>query len=54
MITLTAEEEAILRPKYEKYLQRSYKWRWNEGNVMSFDDWWRDRADDAKDRAKYK
>ncbi len=50
MVTLTPEEVQILMPEYAKYLD---KWREGYGNPMSFDDWWRDAADAAKDRAKY-
>lgn len=53
MITLTPEEEAILRPEYEKYLAERYKWEWKDDAVMDFDTWWRSMADEAKDRAKY-
>lgn len=50
----TPEELAILRPEYEKYLAERYKWEWKDDVVMSFDDWFRASADEAKDRAKYK
>ena len=50
MITLTPEEEAILRPEYDKYLERSHKWKWNQGSIMSFDEWWRAMADEIKSR----
>lgn len=51
MITLTPEEEAIIRPEYDKYLSKFlYP---DYGEALSFDEWWRDKADAAKDRAKY-
>ena len=53
MITLTPEEEAILRPEYDKYLADQLRYRMHNGDDMSFDDWWRAQADEAKDRAKY-
>lgn len=53
MISLTHEEEAILRPQYEEYISCMYHWNGSPCEVMSFDDWWREKADYAKDRAKY-
>ena len=49
----TPEELAILRPEYQKYCDQHQRWHWKDGNVMSFSDWWRAMADEAKDRAKY-
>lgn len=54
MTTLTKQEIALLMPEYNKYLNERYKWEWKDDAVMSFDDWWRNAADEAKDRAKYK
>lgn len=53
MTDLTAEEEAILRQKYQEYCDRHQRWHWKDGHVESFDTWWRSQADEAKDRAKY-
>ena len=53
MITLTPEEETILRHEYQKYCDSHQRWHWKDGDVMSFDDWWRAMADEAKERAKY-
>lgn len=63
MITLTPQEEAILRPEYEmyvasheryrKYCDTTNNQRWKQPPAMSFDDWWRNAADEAKDRTKY-
>ena len=49
MITLTPAEEAILRPEYDKYLADQLRYRMHNGDDMSFDDWWRAQADNAKD-----
>lgn len=57
MISLTPEEEAILRPEYNAYVARCNDTAATMGRYltfpMSFDDWWRHTADEAKDRAKY-
>ncbi len=53
MITLTPEEEAILRPKYQEYCEWFHHPQLGNAFVMSFDEWWREQADNAKDRAKY-
>ena len=63
----TPEEEAILRPEYERYLERyasSYNgkdalpkdslWRVTREKPMSFDDWWRSMADNIKDNREGK
>lgn len=50
----TPEELAILRPEYEKYLHERYKWEWKDDAVMSFDDWWRAMADNARDQREGK
>lgn len=52
-MTLTPEEESILRPEYDKYCESFQRWHYKNGDVLSFDDWWRAAADEAKDRAKY-
>ncbi len=52
MMTLTPEEIAILRPEYEKYLRDNERHRLYRSDVdwpMSFDDWWRMKADNAKE-----
>lgn len=57
MITLTPEEQAILLPEYEKYcafhakMQRRFPHL--EPLILRFDDWWRAKADNMKDEAKY-
>jgi len=48
MVTnLTPQEEAILMPEYEKYLS-GFLYP-DYGEALSFDDWWRAKADDIKD-----
>ena len=53
----TPEELAILRPEYEKYLAAHERTRYYKGTLdywpMSFDDWFRASADEAKEKAKY-
>ena len=53
MITLTPEEEAILRPKYRRWLLQHIVTPWDTTEPMSFDDWFRAAADEAKENAKY-
>jgi hypothetical protein len=54
----TPEELAILRPEYEEYCAKFNNGVWldklppHAGSPMSFDDWWRNAADEAKDSAK--
>ncbi len=49
MVTLTPEEESLLRPEYDKYLQERYKWEWDDDAVLSFDDWFRAMADNVNE-----
>lgn len=49
MITLTPEEEAILRPDYEAYLVKTL-----DDQPLSFDQWWRAMADEAKNNREGK
>lgn len=45
----------LLRRGYEAYRENCRKWwHWEHDAVMSFDDWFRASADEAKDHAKYK
>jgi hypothetical protein len=54
MDNFTPEELAILRDDYHLYCAQFREWHFKEsGEVMSFDDWWRAAADEAKDHAKY-
>lgn len=53
MIELTPEEETILRPEYQKYCDIHQRWHWKDGDVMSFDSWWRSMADEAKEAMKH-
>ena len=57
MTDLTSEEEATLRHEYQKYLIRCRGMESTQKREflypMSFDDWFRASADEAKDRAKY-
>lgn len=56
MIDFTPEEKAILIPEYEKYLANNERHRLYNSKIgwpMSFDDWFRAMADEAKDRTKY-
>ena len=59
MTTLTLEEEAQLRPEYEKYLRDNYELYKRTGKAaglhfekvslpMSFNQWWRVMADEIK------
>ena len=50
----TPEELAILRPEYDKYCASHQRWHWKDGDVMSFDDWWRAMADNVKDNREGK
>lgn len=52
MINLTAEEEAILRPEYDKYCAAHRRWQW-KAPLLNFNDWWRATADEVKERKKY-
>ena len=54
MTELTTEEEAVLRPEYEKYCADFPKWGFPVKYALTFDEWWREAADNAKDRAKHK
>lgn len=50
MITLTPEEEAQLLPEYEEYVAAEYKLHgFNKADIMSFNQWWRAKADEAND-----
>lgn len=53
MTDLTDEEKKILMPEYRKYLAWFKKWMIEEALPLSFDAWWREYADELKDRAKY-
>jgi hypothetical protein len=50
----TPEELAILRPEYQKYCDQHQRWHWKDGEVMSFDDWWRNKADNLKEQKEGK
>lgn len=52
MTVLTPEEKTILYPEYERYLE-PYKNQWY-CLPLSFDDWWRETADNAKDNQEGK
>lgn len=54
MITLSTEEESLLRPEYDKYLAERYKGEWKDDAVMDFDSWWRAMADNIKDNREGK
>ena len=45
----TPAEEARLRSEYAEYCIQFNKWHWKDGDVMSFDDWWRAAADNANE-----
>lgn len=47
-------EETILRPAYDKYCASHQRWHWKDGEVMSFDTWWRAMADNIKDNREGK
>jgi hypothetical protein len=47
------DDEISIRMEYHEYLKDRYKSEWKDDSVMSFDDWWRSKADEAKDRVKY-
>jgi hypothetical protein len=47
MTTLTPEEEVQLRPVYEKYLAA-----YLEDRKLSFVQWWRAMADEAKEKGE--
>lgn len=53
-INFSPEEEPILRPEYDKCCESHQKWHWKGGHVMSFDEWWRSQADNAKDNREGK
>lgn len=57
MTNLTYEEEQILRPEYEKYCAFHAKMQNRfphlEPLMLRFDDWWRAKANNAKEEAKY-
>ena len=50
----TPEELAILRQEYQKYCDQHQRWHWKNGDVMSFDDWWRAMADNEMDKREGK
>lgn len=52
MISLTHEEEAILRPEYDNYLAAHRRWHW-KAPLLSFDDWWREQADNVKENIRH-
>lgn len=47
------EDEAILRAAYDKYCEGFQRWHWKNGEVLSYDEWLAEAADNAKDEAKY-
>jgi len=52
MINLNHEEEALLRPEYEQYCAEFPRWGFPIKYALSFDDWWRAKADNIKDDMK--
>lgn len=52
MITITPEEEPIIRKHYEEYEDWIRKWT-APPIGLSYEDFWRMVADEAKDGAKY-
>ena len=44
----------MLRGEYCEYCGKYYKWDRKDGAVMSFSDWWRAMADNAKDNREGK
>jgi hypothetical protein len=52
--TLTPEEMAIFHKEYEEYLKAHERTRYYKGTLdywpLSFDDWWRTMADNAKEQ----
>ncbi len=53
VISLTPDEQAMLRPEYDEYLKSfGHLVHLQYQKPMSFDQWWREAADEAKDRAK--
>ena len=49
MITLTPEEEAILRPEYDKYISGCILSYRTGDSPLSFDAWWREKADNVNE-----
>ena len=46
---LSPEDEAILRSEYRIYCAGFNRDHWKDGIVMSFDEWWRFQADNARE-----
>ncbi len=49
-IYLSPEDMETLREEYKIYCAKFSRDDWNNGVVMSFDEWWRFMVDSAKDR----
>lgn len=54
MTDIQVEEEMLLRAEYWNYCNQFTRDDWKDGNVMSFDEWWRSQADNAKDNREGK
>ena len=55
-LPFSPDEELVLRESYARYVLENHKMRMISSKIgwpLSFDEWWRAKADDAKDMAKY-